>query len=232
MVDLLDFKRDQIVGARMEGASVTNNAEFFGVASSTISKVTTEFEENGKTPSLKQNSERKRKLFDWDRRTHMRIKKDHKNTALKITAELNDHLKNSLSSKTVRRDLHRAGFLFLRCLQGDTLGPFLGVLQGNKMAPFFGVLQGDTMAQFLGDLQGDTMLPFLGVLQGSTMAPFLSIICLDFVLQTSVAPMNEKDFLQKGKKYTISSRNYYWCRLREWSWASFKHTCSRKISAT
>ena len=90
MADLSDFKRGQIVGARMTG-------ELFGVIKSTVLNVM--------TSSLKQNSGRKRKLFDRDRQTVIRIvKKDHKNRASKITVELNDHLKNPVSSKTVRRD--------------------------------------------------------------------------------------------------------------------------------
>ena len=38
------------------------------------------------------------------------FRKDHKKTAPKITAELNDHLENPVSSKTVRRELYKAGF--------------------------------------------------------------------------------------------------------------------------
>ena len=110
MADLSDFKRAQIVGAHMAGASATKTVELFSVASSTVSKVMTAFEKDGKTSSLKQNSRRKQKLSDRDHRTLMQIvRKDHKNTALKITAELNDHLEKPVSSKTIR-ELQKVGF--------------------------------------------------------------------------------------------------------------------------
>ena len=63
----------------------------------------TAFEKEEKTSSLKQNSGRKQKLSDWNPWTLMRIvRKDHKNTAPKIAAE------NSVSSKTIKRELHKA----------------------------------------------------------------------------------------------------------------------------
>ena len=49
----------------------------------------TAFEKEGKTSSLKQNSGRKRKLSDRDRRALTWIvRKDHQNTAPYITAEV------------------------------------------------------------------------------------------------------------------------------------------------
>ena len=48
MADLSDFKKGQIFGTRMAGASVTTTAEFVGVARSTVLKVMTAFEKEGK----------------------------------------------------------------------------------------------------------------------------------------------------------------------------------------
>ena len=79
----------------MAGTSATKTVELFGVASSTVSKVMTAFEKEEKTSSLKQNSGRKRKLSDRDHRTLMRIvRKDHKNTALKIQQRIMTILKS------------------------------------------------------------------------------------------------------------------------------------------
>ena len=108
MTNLSDFKSDQIIGARMAGATVTKTAELFSVASS-VSKAMTAFERKGKTCSLKQNSRRKQKLSDMNRRTRTQIvRKNHKNT--KITAELNDHLETPVSSEKKRKELHKVRF--------------------------------------------------------------------------------------------------------------------------
>ena len=108
MADLSDVKRDQIVGSCMAGASVIKTAELFGVARST--KIMIAFEKR-ESLSRKQNSGRKRKQSERECWTLRRIvSKDQKNTSLKITAKLNDHLENPVSSKTVRRQLHNARF--------------------------------------------------------------------------------------------------------------------------
>ena len=99
MADLSDFKGGQIVIASMVGVSITKTSELFGVARTTVSKVMTSFEKEGKTSLLKQNSGRKRKLSSNDPWTLTRIVRKHQiNTAPIITAELDDHLENPVIS--------------------------------------------------------------------------------------------------------------------------------------
>ena len=94
----------------MADSSVTQNAEVYRVES-TVSKVMTVFAIEEKTSSRKQNSGRKRKLSDGDCRILTQIvRKNHVNKFPKITAELNDHLENPVCSKTVKRELNKAGF--------------------------------------------------------------------------------------------------------------------------
>ena len=52
MAELPDFKRGQIVSARMAGASETKTVELFGVVRSTLSRVMTAFEKEEKTSSI------------------------------------------------------------------------------------------------------------------------------------------------------------------------------------
>ena len=64
MADLSDFKRIQIVGAGMVGASVTKTAQMLGVSRGTVLKVMIAFEKEKKTPSAKHKSGRKSKFSE------------------------------------------------------------------------------------------------------------------------------------------------------------------------
>ena len=55
-----------------------------------------------------------------------------------------------------------------------------------------------------------------GVLQGNTLGPYLFIICLDYVLRTSIDKIKENGFeLTKKKKQKVVSKNNYRRRLRQ-----------------
>ena len=63
-----------------------------------------------------------------------------------------------------------------------------------------------------------------GVLQGDTLSRYLFIICLDYVLRTSIDKMKDKGQTDKGKKQKISRTNNYGCGLRQWHNASGEDT--------
>jgi transposase len=72
MGDLSDIGRGQIVGARLDGASVTKTDTLLGVSKATVSKVMSAYMNRGKT-SAKRNSGQKSKLPKRDRNTLRRI---------------------------------------------------------------------------------------------------------------------------------------------------------------
>ena len=64
------------------------------------------------------------------------------------------------------------------------------------------------------------------VLQRDTLVPHLFIICLDYVLRTSIDKIKQKRFqANKRKKQKVPRKNNYRRRLRRWHSASSK--CSR-----
>ena len=68
-------------------------------------------------------------------------------------------------------------------------------------------------------------------LLGYTLAPEMLIISFDYVSRLSINLLKENSFmLKKGKRQTISRRNYDGHRLHRWSSASHKYTCPSWIS--
>lgn len=88
-----EFQKEQIFGARVVGASVIKTAEFLNVSRGTVFKIIVIFEKPGKTSSSKHNPGRK------TNRSYHRIVNCLK---LQKKAELNRHIANPVSAKTVR----------------------------------------------------------------------------------------------------------------------------------
>jgi hypothetical protein len=59
MRDLPDFKRAQIIGVHLAGASVTNTGILLGVLRVTVRKVMSAYTNHGKTTLVKRNSGQK-----------------------------------------------------------------------------------------------------------------------------------------------------------------------------
>ena len=95
----------------MTGVSITQTAELLSFSRATISRTMSEFEKHGKTSNNRSSSGRPFKLSNRDRRSIKRIvSKNPRTTAPKVCAELNQHLSNPVSTKTVRREFHKAGY--------------------------------------------------------------------------------------------------------------------------
>lgn len=94
------------------GASDINVVEGFHVSKGTVSKIYTKYRKSGKLFSAKSQRGRKCVMDDRDRLSLKRIVTKNKNTrAANVTAELNDGLSKPISTKTIRRELHKKRFL-------------------------------------------------------------------------------------------------------------------------
>jgi predicted transcriptional regulator len=96
-----NFEREQIVGARLAGASVTKTATLLGVSRATVSKVISAYTNHGKTTSAKRNSGRK---LHWEEL--IRKSQNYCSTGDR-SAELNIRLEEPVSTKTVRSEFYK-----------------------------------------------------------------------------------------------------------------------------
>jgi hypothetical protein len=106
MGHLSDFVGRQIVGARSAGASVTKSGTLLDVPRPAVSNVMSIYTNNGKTTPAKRSSGRKSTLTETDRRIFKRfVSKNYRISVAQVTPELNIHLADRVSTKTVRRDV-------------------------------------------------------------------------------------------------------------------------------
>ncbi|XP_018608567.2 uncharacterized protein LOC108934881 [Scleropages formosus] len=109
--DLTEFERGVIVGARLGGASVTQAAEMANVSRGTVSKVMSAWEREGKTSSAKGNCGRKRLLSARDTHALVQlVRRNRRATAEELWEKFNAGREQRVSLKTIRRELHRAGY--------------------------------------------------------------------------------------------------------------------------
>jgi transposase len=109
MGDLFDFETGQNFVMCLAGASVIKTATLLGVSRVTLSKVMSAYMNHGKATLAKRSSEQKSKFTERDchmlRRT---VLKNHRTTAAQVTAELNSHLEDPLSTKTVQYEHNKS----------------------------------------------------------------------------------------------------------------------------
>jgi predicted transcriptional regulator len=106
MGDLFDFERGEIGGAFLAGASVTKTATLLGVSRATVSKVMSAYTNHGKTSAKRDSAQNLSLTERYCRKLRRIVSKNHRNTEAQVTAELNIHLDDRLSTKTVRCELH------------------------------------------------------------------------------------------------------------------------------
>jgi len=85
------------------------NQNGHGESRAAVSNVMMAYSNHGKTSSAKRNSGRKLKLSEGGHCTLKRtVSKDQRTAAAKPTAELSIHLEDTVSTKRVRRELHKS----------------------------------------------------------------------------------------------------------------------------
>jgi transposase len=107
---LSDFERGQIISGHLAGASITKTSTLLGVLKATVSEVmSAAYTNHGKTASAKRNNGRKSTLTErYHHILRENVSKNHRTTATHVAAELNNHLEDHLSTKTVQHELHKS----------------------------------------------------------------------------------------------------------------------------
>jgi hypothetical protein len=88
---------------------VIKTATILGIPGVTVSKVTLAYTSRGKATSMKKSNGQKSTLTERGHCTLRRVvSKNHRTTAVQVTGELNIHLEDPVSTKTVRCELHKS----------------------------------------------------------------------------------------------------------------------------
>lgn len=111
MRDFFELKKGLICWSLLVRCSITKVAGLFGFSRTTLSRNIMQFKKQHQASSNGSNSGRSCKPTDMDRRALERnVAKHHRTITVKVFAELNIRLNSPVSTKTVRREPHKAGY--------------------------------------------------------------------------------------------------------------------------
>ncbi|TRY54698.1 hypothetical protein DNTS_031233 [Danionella cerebrum] len=107
-VDLSDFDRGMIVGAKLAGFGISDAAERLGFPSATVRSVYKDWDENDKTPSNRQH--RGFRCVDEIKMDRL-VQADRTATISELTARYNEDSEQAISEYITRRILKKLGYI-------------------------------------------------------------------------------------------------------------------------